>query len=163
MQLQNQVCTREQSIKLESLGIKYPDANFYWARQTDRFFSKDEKIGHSILNLWHKLDYVPAYTVAELGIMLPDGVRVKERPTSMFRSGKIAPQAIGKYGITGKFTTSADYANLIEVSPSGYDVYETWHSESGETEAQSRAAMLIYLLKNKLTAAAEINARLISQ
>jgi len=137
MKLENQVCSLEYAKKLKELVVKQESlwAYFYVAKTYENI--KDKKIDESkyeiilIENehdgfLGYKL-IASAYTVAELGEMLPEYIR-----------------------------TNAGYLQLVTVKISkkwevrynlGQEMYKLFYNE---TEADARAKMLIYLLENKL-------------
>lgn len=129
MELQKQVCSLESAKRLKDLGVNQ-ESLFWWVRrghyfcgnveyQADAPFVTDERE--------HDFPYealASAFTVAELGMMLPTGLWYeKTKQDNRFRVGHIKE-------LTGG------------VSPS--------HVEWGDTEADARTKMLIYLLENKL-------------
>lgn len=120
MKLKNQVCRLAQGKYLKLLGCTKPSL-FYWIDNGTNnvcIMNAPVKDGK---DLWPKIS-APAYTVAELGELLPTGydtMRVNENGTEYWR---------------GYDDSGADYpADILH-----------------ETEAQARAAMLIQLLENKL-------------
>lgn len=147
MELKNQVCSLEQAKKLKELGIR-PLENLC------NFF--DSSVGMMLL---HRItgseileqDY-PAFTVAELGAMLPDTI-----PTnSNIRFAELVSRKDcleWQVGYDVDVPTSGGY---------GPDVKEIYNGiiSNNENEAQSRAAMLIHLLENKLVTAEDCNKRL---
>lgn len=108
------VCSRELAEKLKDLRVKQ-DSTFYW----QRFTSHGKKVwaisnttnGHS----------VSAFTVSELGEMLPKG----EYYETFFHSLEV---------------------QMTWVLPQSFK-REIWR---GDTEADARAKMLIYLIENDL-------------
>ena len=153
MKLQDQVCTIEQGKQLKELGI---------LQQSVTCFIGDE------LHLFEKQFYdwaeqkgmnaVAAFTVSELGAMLPD------------YTVKLGNLEIGK--------CETDHVSMKPIKPGWWNVsYWTWshksHSRGGfylekvsnhlyqaPTAAQAMAAMLIYLIQKKLVKVKEINERL---
>jgi len=113
MKLEDQVVSLELAKKLKELGVKQ-ESYLHWVDIHDSWF------------LGSKADYsrteqermVSAYTVAELGEMLP------------------------QYFSTTKVEPFLWEGSVLEVG----NIEEF----SGDTEADSRAKMLIYLLENKL-------------
>lgn len=173
MKLENQVCTAEQAKRLNELGV-YGESLHKWHKlkfpANEDAFSKhranclitetNDNIDRFIM---HYIDYeaaqyhwsegthdggqdhsrceidddgYPAFNVAELGAILPNE---------------------GYYVYTGYDCKSSiiKFDNKVGFNPK----YESVKSAIMETEAQSRAALLIYLLENKLTTPEECNQR----
>lgn len=149
MKIENQVCTLEQAKKLKELGvsgkcvfgyIKIPPnglpVHHYW---------KDEK--YALINAdivmfvgnGEERWYAP--TVAELGVMLPEYC-------SSWKNGMYGDNQHPMY----RYKWLCDIYDDGEVStqPLGF----------GDSEAESRAKLLIYLLENHLTTPEEVNQRL---
>lgn len=109
MKLEEQVVSLELSKKLRELGVKQ-ESLFYWKIEEDEPYivmhNSRYKIGHTI----------SAFTVAELGEMLPEKVCWR-----------------GYTNYDGKW--SFEFGDFKAQS---------------ETEAESRAKMLIYLIENNL-------------
>ena len=129
MELSKQVCSLEQAKRLKELGVEQ-ESLFYWTSdsQPDYYLRQGEITCDD--------DY-SAFTVAELGVMLP----------IFYVSGKAQDNNY----------TCAHYQEAT-VSRKLRDV-KSWPGR-GKTEAESRAAMLIYLLENGDTTAEEVNKRL---
>ena len=133
MKLENQVTNLELSKKLERLGVKQ-ESVWYWVR----FDHGNKKVKDWALlerkNCFNEedtlhIDYVSAFTVAELGEMLPDGVKMLKNCCSQE---------------SHKWTVS-------RFQPRPNIVFDTHRIEfEAETEADARAKMLIYLIENKL-------------
>jgi len=116
MKLEDQACSFELAKKLKELGVKQ-DSYFCWiiSENANRFvIQKDELDGTQAFE-WS------AFTVAELGEMLPNGI------------------CSFKGNVGWRWECTADLNG---------DGYIT--SSGGETEADVRAKMLIYLLENRL-------------
>jgi hypothetical protein len=126
MKLQSQVCTLEQAKKLNELGVKQ-DSLFFWIDRKD----KSRVVFLGMIEDIEKLATYSAFTVAELGVMLPCYYVV---------------YYTGAYGycVCRKMEEGELQRPLLR----------------GNTEAEARAAMLIYLLENDLTTAEEVNQRL---
>ena len=142
MKLEDQVTNLELSKKLKELGVKQ-ESLFYWVYMRLSGAKIETKEGYS---LWYeddlkhlneqigiKIQDVPkdeiysAFTVAELGEMLPDETRSEKAQHIQSRE----PQWI--------------------VEPSeGSDFEDIGQSFIDDTEANARAKMLIYLIENKL-------------
>lgn len=131
MKLENQVCSLELSEKLKSLGVSQKSL-FYWWKYGDNPVlaiktSNDQAI-RSIKNFdyfttaGHKdYEYCSAFTVAELGEMLPYGYSSYKTRINCFSC---------------HFTKTEKNRNIDETIDNN--------------EANCRAKMLIYLLENKL-------------
>jgi hypothetical protein len=151
MKLKDQVCTLEQAKKLKELGVDQRSL-WYWEvlkltgvegvakeRITVRF-----NIGHPISSGVVEQQY-SAFTVAELGIMLPN--------------------------VSGDYVTSSYYNDhmglwyceyrKLSVKDNDHEPYdETWvleKEEEGETEAEARATLLIVLLEQQKINAPSVN------
>lgn len=150
MNLENQVTNLELSKKLKELGVKQ-ESLFYWIKgieiaeypegedSYESWFQPFEglvtqeraKVAINIKDSgdWEEedikdVDYYSAFTVAELGEMLPSGIwfeRTKE--DNRFRCGQ------------------TKYLGTVELDKS---------IQFGDSEADARAKMLIYLLENHL-------------
>lgn len=124
MRLEDQVCSLELAKCLKELGVKQESA-FYW-KQFEIGGEFDWTLtDKNSLNAWNnQYGTISAFTVAELGEMLPEG----------FRSGKLS----------GKFLcmVSNDKGYLEStVRLKEFDI---------KTEADARAKMLIHLLETKV-------------
>lgn len=144
MKLENQVTNLELSKKLKELGVKQ-ESLYYWVEKWD--LEKDENnlwksyfTGKVYLNHYYNNDnprlIASAFTVAELGEMLPEEI---EDPKTKYIFG----------------------LHLNKVESKNWEVwYEyRWNDEErligeqvfySDTEANARAKMLIYLIENKL-------------
>jgi predicted amino acid racemase len=126
MKLQSQVCTLEQAKKLNELGVKQ-DSLFYWIDRKD----KSRVVYSGLIEDIEKLTTYSAFTVAELGVMLPCYYVV------------YYTVAHG-YCVCRKMENGELQRPLL----------------TGCTQAKAGAAMLIFLLENNLTTAEEVNQRL---
>jgi len=144
MKLESQVCSLDLAKRLKELGVKQ-ESLFYFMRAEDKY-AKESKYGHlkyglsgyfglntepyvlgmaGLIGLANCIDSVSAFTVAELGEMLPDLV-VCEKGYS-------------------EWSVSYWWGNRNKkLKPTECEVY------SDTTEANARAKMLVYLLENKL-------------
>lgn len=119
MKLEQQVCSLELAKRLKELGVKQ-DSEFYWYKSTNdkqeiRHRKSENSFEHCIENFLNIGIIVSAFTVAELGEMLPAWSR--------------------SYN-TGEYWD-------CDCKPHGFHL-------TADTEADARAAILIYLLENKL-------------
>ncbi len=139
MKLENQVTSLEISKKLKELDVKQ-ESYFYWI---DIVGYENRKVhlgqypkgwidkGGTLDSYWGSDDYVSAFTVAELGEMLPD--KLHEDWWLMFsfdKGGRKYDVSYVRWNNEGGLNTQ-------------------WQ-ERGDTEADARGKMLIYLLENKL-------------
>lgn len=146
MQIQDQVTSLELSKRLKELGVKQ-ESLFYWCNfgkddwRGVYYNGVDETLTYAGTSCFEKdecRDLASAFTVAELGEMLPCEVTPKE-----IMGEKQKPK----------------YLNLdtfIEQVNDFYGVERIWRVSIGSiqfketSEADARAKMLIYLLENKL-------------
>lgn len=125
MKLEDQVCSLEMAKRLKELGVKQ-DGCYSWFETQGGMVVRDtnDRIGGICLG--------SAFTVAELGEMLPDHIKIEEvtgTATFCFKSEK---QDAGEWCASYDFVdTSCCYFMAT-------------------TEADARAKCLIYLIKNKL-------------
>lgn len=128
MEVTKQVVSLELARKLKELGVRQ-ESEFYWITDSD---------GKEINVAWHKelpifaktgtLKGICAFTVAELGEILPDAV------------------ATYRYSVPGdEDPYSWACIKYVEGDHSKYE-----NVVHAETEADARAKMLIYLLENEL-------------
>jgi hypothetical protein len=144
MKITQQVCTLEQAIRLKELGVEQKSQLFFvpWkASDFDGCFigaACDKGFYHCLDGMVETFDapiYYSAFSTSELGILLPTG---------QFLTGYILHDQWGcgynpiKQGLGGEFS----------------------HGVYGDTEAQARAAMCIYLLEKKMITPEECNKRL---
>ena len=121
MKLEDQVCSLELAKKLKELGVKQESLFYWWFVRNDMgddVFVSDTKPVNGT-------EYWSAFTVAELGEMLPVRINGGRR----------------KYRIDGLPVWFCNYAHKSN---------NHMHSISADTEADARAAMLVYLLENNL-------------
>lgn len=123
MKLEQQVCSLELSKRLRELGVKQ-ESVFYWSQGGIYNEGTDWQVCYASratrIN-GKELDWYSAFTVAELGEMLPKNV--------LWQS------------ITG-FTVGAWSCEVM--------IGHEHHRVGADTEADARASMLIYLIENNL-------------
>lgn len=130
MELEKQVTSLEISKRLKELGVKQ-ESLFYWVEN----FRGIQLSGKDNVNIeWsiHPSSNIgnwSAFTVSELGEMLPSGFKFKSK------SFYIA--------------MDCDKNIFYEDMPKTEEIY-SGQGDSEDTEANSRAKMLIYLIENKL-------------
>lgn len=152
MILQNQVCALKQAKRLKELRV-IQDSFFYWTQtyinlieefkvlpiQNCSFFDlEDNEDVTDLLDGDGENEIYAAFTVAELGVMLP----------KQFGDDRI-------WDSLPLSNTGIPFSECWLKSNNGYKYFGAF-----KTEAEARAAMLIYLLENRLTTADEVNARL---
>lgn len=159
MKLENQVCTLEQAKKLKEMGVS-PDSYFCYSGPKDTFYQGEGAPPIKLIRtlglygFYSEYNYYSAYTVAELGVMLPmDGDGIGEYYTLQDTGFLFNNDASG--GDNKGFS-------IVPAYPESNDV-DTWPNVCNavfKTEAEARAAMLIYLLENNHTTPEGVNERL---
>lgn len=136
MRLEDQVCSLELAKKLKSLGVKQ-ESLFYWCNdgEIDHWYLAYCEKGVSpdaIKNNW----VYSAFTLAELGEMLPD----------TFESYKLNQSRNNFVKFTQKWNCYYQINGGVE-----YGKYQLRRINfNADTEANARAKMLVYLLENNL-------------
>lgn len=142
MKIENQVCSLEQAKRLEELGIEGGTA-FYW-----KVNETQSVVTESQMRFWIEKyvpvcnDYYPAFTVAELGVMLPDFITSDALYTYQQRRATLDRV---------KRNHEISYWNLGD---------KKLYSSYSNSEAECRASLVIYLLKEKIITPEEVNNRL---
>lgn len=132
MNIDKQVCSRELAKRLKKLGVK--QESLYYIREDGEIEHNFKYCGGGLVEGDTPEQY-SAFTVAELGEMLPQCFKVKD---DMYY---IEPN------MNGSGLCCMDYIKYndgIGTFLRGYPVIKA------STEADARAKMLIYLLENKL-------------
>ena len=142
MKLENQVCSLELAKQLKELGVKQKGL-FSWFHWWEG--SSDELAGKDLVMMAeHNHDSVmfvcSAFTVAELGEILPEEVKTEELDFHFRTKKRKDNHWIVKYVGRKGSGTSFRYNSLKK----------NCEGEKGKTEADARAKMLIYLLENNL-------------
>lgn len=142
MRLEDQVANLELSKRLDELGVKI-DSYFYWYKNPN---SNEFKIFHhhrfELVQGSENYEFYPAYTVAELGIIIPHILQSKNTTQS-----------------DSHFETFKNENNQWIVT------YVLKHSMPpviailGDTEANARAKMLIWLIENGYVKVEELNGK----
>lgn len=137
MKIEDQGCTLSQSKKLKEIGID-PNAHLYYRED-----SSELVMG----TLAYKLakdkvtKFFPAFSVAELGTMLPDLIETSKQY---------------------EFVTIKEAEDVwLCLYVRGNNMLDTLCSSAAATEAQARAIMLIYLLENNIITVEDVNKRII--
>lgn len=144
MNKENQVCTAEQGKKLKELGIEQI-AVWSWCPDgediEDMFVAETNNDGEG--GYFADDDEYSAFSVAELGVMLPDALHHIEDQYRPFI--EFYPH------------TNCDEWKFNDP----YTIYQSAKIVTeANTEAAARAAMLIYLLEKNHITASEVNERL---
>ena len=142
MELEKQVCSLELAKKLRELGVKQESVFWHWATDVEgdgltwwTVSEKEPRRGKKVRELstpQHYRGKIAAFTVAELGEMLPAIVEYKG--TRRF------PVSRSKEDATG----AREYKCFLD----GTSLMDCFFI--ADTEADARAKMLIYLLENRL-------------
>ena len=125
MKLENQVCSLELSKRLKELGVKQ-HSYFEWLLYPEKM---EWEVSHTFKN---QLGY-SAFTVAELGEMLPDNCIDEDNN-----------EICWFYHDKNNNCHRISYVHLCD------EICSPFIEVKGENEANARAKMLIYLLENKL-------------
>ena len=169
MKLEDQVCGLELAKKLKELGVKQ-ESIFAWAEVNQGGNNWKYQVVQS--DFQADCEYISAFTVAELGEMLPLYLKRDANSGLPFSVVQSDFQADCEY--ISAFTVAelgemlplylkrdANSGLPFSVERCGLQTYKTYDgkgwvvcydflSRSGRTEANARAKMLIYLLENKL-------------
>lgn len=150
MNLEQQVVSLDLAKRLKELGVKQ-ESVCYWAEryQLDDIgrkvvgvrFSTNPDFSGTTYSYFHEQDICAAFTVAELGEMLPWLV---EKNGEMYWSELIknGPKSLGAKTWEVFYKTCEDETGDVEILRD--------FTASADTEADARAKMLIYLIENKL-------------
>ena len=147
MRIEDQVCSLELAKKLKELGVKQESA-FYWVEIQIPFSDKtqfvfwrmDETKGTHPKGI-HVKEYLSAFTVAELGEMLPPSIEQKSL------------QGV-KYFIYLEMDKHPDqrprgWRFRVRYRPTFNEQFAGFHNDEyhDDTEANARAKMLVYLIE----------------
>lgn len=181
MLLEKQVCSLEQSKKLKKLGI-VQDANFFWGKDLkgkrtllsikDIMFMERQRFKDYVIpktDIKHYLkkkikksdshEIYAAYTVAELGVMLPEyypSWRFTHRQTDTYHNQKLSSSKKDVRWISTVIIKDKVKDGKTVTTANEFDRYE-------DTEAKSRARLLISLLEVGVIKASEVNKRLVEK
>lgn len=159
MKIENQVCSLEQAKRLKELGVVQHSAFYHYKQIVNgvsevRIYplfhedfgrhAKNESLDRA-LSGDSKNEIYSAFTIAELGIILPHN----------FISHRHDPKVSDNYWVV-----KLDYNSECDVCAQAHPTIH-FNSES-QTESCSRAAMLIYLLENGTVTADDVNATLLT-
>jgi hypothetical protein len=144
MRLQEQVCSLELAKRLKELGVKQESLWAWWVATDmddtpalNRHPDKDcPTCGHPKAPYF---EWISAFTVTEFGQMLPKTIRSPHQPS---RNALLSSQP-------SWFYDDRRYDDGVQARDAWRVGYENLYEE-GDTEADARAKMLIYLLENKV-------------
>lgn len=142
MKLEQQVCSLESAKRLKELGVKQ-ESLYNWLEADDGA----RLMKNPTLDTYKYFDQYSAFTVAELGEMLPKRLKHHWKVGSMykFKKGTYVDLRISCNERTSEWVVSYyGDTGLNDMK----DIY--FYGEIAKTEAEARAKMLIYLLENKL-------------
>ncbi|MGB4971218.1 MAG: hypothetical protein WBO32_01080 [Cyclobacteriaceae bacterium] len=136
MKLEDQVCSLELAKKLKELEIEQ-DSHFYWwvNEETGEIACMTPKpTAFNLVGVEDRLSIYSAFTVAELGEMLP---RYLNEPGV-------------KFGFKKKLHIWSDLRTIDYIREFNTGGSEATIPICGKTEADVRAKMIIFLLENKI-------------
>ena len=139
MKLEDQVVSRELAMRLKELGVKQ-ESFFVWSVANLSSMTAEVTTQMYASSIHGNGVDCSAFTVAELGEMLPREVNV---PLSSGKKRKYSHRVT--YSIYGNESPHGNYRVGLN---HGTAIFQ--YSEYAGTEADARAKMLLYLLENKL-------------
>ena len=135
-----QVSNRELSQRLKELGVEQDSLLHWWKTDNGKWEIDDYTVNESFGNpsICFPEDWASAFTVAELGEILPITIDLSLKKESGLLSQTLMVLVMGK-NFNGHYI---GYRNE--------EFFRLNLSETSSTEANARAKMLIYLIENKL-------------
>ena len=154
MKIEKQVCSLKLAKKLKELGVKQDSLWFWYIPSVDgndkdlvldskgRVLSRDGNFAevHERIAGFEIIEKFSAFTVAELGEILPEEVKTEELDFHFRTKKKKDNHWIVKYVGRKGSGTSFRYNSLKKNS----------EGEKGKTESDARAKCLCYLIENNL-------------
>lgn len=122
MKTEDYCCTYEQAMEIHKSGVENLSTLFVFGKGPDDIWKL--QLNNEYCEESEYCSFIPAYTVAELGILLPSNIK-------------------------HYYLTSVKYEDGFDISYDYYNEYLNNKSFKAETEAQSRANVLIWLINNK--------------
>lgn len=148
MKLGNQVCSLELAKRLKELGVNQ-ESLFYWQEHLSGGQSDLIQANEPADDDYR--DFYSAFTVAELGGMLPENILRKrfvgENVEDLYAGNAKEEQDV--YFLSSSPCIEGKHW-WVGYEKEGKGI---WKGFSEDSEADARAAMLIYLLENKLVSA----------
>lgn len=140
MTTQDQVSSLEQSKRLKESGVKQ-DSLFYWVKGTDGEWSIIIRKELNGTISYQKGEHISAYTVAELGEILPHFIKIKGVKYQLFESVSLGESD----NPNSKRQWFMVYVNELDYTDNAPIPFLMHYNE-----ADARAKMLIYLIENNL-------------
>lgn len=147
MNVENQVCSLGQAKKLAELGVVQREGIFEWCvfmpdPTGEMWYYSPVYLHEMVEDQLHEW-IASAFTVAELGLMLPD-LLIKKFQYELVCIKEADDEWLLRYCRNN---------NML-------DTYPQLANAAGKTEAEARANELIYLLENKFITSEDCNIRL---
>lgn len=139
MELKNQVVSLEIAKQLKSLGVKQSSL-WYWVNLGKDFDKNDLVYAGELANGDTNDETVSAFSVAELGEMLPH--RLKSLPFKEFNNDALLFEILSFSGTRKAYGLYYEGDTSEEKLPAGF----IWNNK----EADARGQMLIHLIEKKL-------------
>ena len=171
MNLKDQVCLIEQAKKLNKLGIKY-DSYFYYAEYQDDYLKEhniiifdknNEIVDNSRKDIMRSLYtekavlFYPAFSVAELDELLPKKLFLEDHGT-MFISKDALYHGVSLYQLyPNGYNHEYFETGYIESAGSNATLKNKYYEKYGDTEAESKANLLLFLLETEKVNIEDIN------
>lgn len=148
MEIEDQVCSLEHAKRLKGLGIQQ-DSYFIWANEN--LIPRCSIHGLDKNELFEPR-LCAAFTVAELGRMLPFTIKMNEYQKIKFNKPKTFYLNANLGYVENDYSPAIQYNFYYYDDVDEYDAVEmvVGPNFSNPNEANSRAEMLIYLLENNL-------------
>jgi hypothetical protein len=158
MKIENQVCLLEQAKRLKELGVAQTGL-FTYNQHSYKIAGAAEDGFWSVLMKRTSDSFYSAFTVAELGVMLPDYLP----NTGNLEIGKAGTDHFNINRTVNKWWYNVSYWTWETKETRSGDIYlsrKDLHLQQKDTLAQAMGEMLIFLLENNLITAEEVNERL---
>ncbi len=140
MKLEDQVCSLELAKKLKELGVKQES---YWYWHFYSMLSDTNPPSWQLVScVTDKKDKYSAFTVAELGEILPKWIKKEKLHYCLTMDW------FGN-GVNVNYENRNKVVEIVEKAE-GKEYSNILHTVCDESEANARAKMLIYLIENKL-------------
>ena len=142
--LEKQVTCRELSQKLKELGIKQ-NSVWYWIITSTTNYHLSLVDGDKRLLPKDRNDWYSAFTVSELGEILPSPLEVEH-------------EDVNAYYYLHSWKTMKSYVCEYLFMTSGGEIqkYKTLYYQIGDTMADAMATMLIYLIQHNIIKAGDL-------
>lgn len=158
MKLENQVCNLELAKRLKRLGVKQ-ESLWYWREtkiskedsDSKLVRNKKEDIGFEVIPTLMTREDISAFTVAELGEMLPERIEIKEESRIFSKRVRLATLywEINSFRVLGNRTGNNGKHEVGYFMGDSRMVAESLRYLD-DNEANARAKMLVHLIENEL-------------